>query len=84
MKILNLIGVGAGTNLLFFFIAFGVTKNMNKSIKVTYVSTLVLVVSAFIIGRWIGIGLFVISFGMLALAIVLQIGYFVSIKMTRR
>lgn len=64
MDILEPIGIGFVSNLIIYFIVLGILKDKKRATSSTVISTIVLFVASFIIGRWVGLGLLVISFGM--------------------
>ncbi|MEK4024838.1 MULTISPECIES: hypothetical protein [Sporosarcina] len=68
MDILVPIGIGFGSNLIIYLIVLGILKDKKRATSSTVISTILLIVASFIIGRWLGMGLLVISFGMLIAA----------------
>ncbi|SKA89916.1 hypothetical protein [Sporosarcina newyorkensis] len=68
MGILVPIGIGFGSNLIIYLIVLGILKDKKRATSSTVMSTILLIVASFIIGRWLGMGLLVISFGMLIAA----------------
>lgn len=62
------IGIGFGSNLIIYLIVLGILKDKKRATSSTVMSTILLIVASFIIGRWLGMGLLVISFGMLIAA----------------
>lgn len=68
VDILVPIGIGFGSNLIIYLIVLGILKDKKRATSSTVISTILLIVASFIIGRWLGMGLLVISFGMLIAA----------------
>ena len=68
MDILVPIGIGFSSNLIIYLIVLGILKDKKRATSSTVISTILLIVASFIIGRWLGMGLLVISFGMLIAA----------------
>ncbi|MBS4179597.1 hypothetical protein [Lederbergia citrea] len=85
MDILIPIGIGFGANTLIYFVALGLLKNKHRAVKSTLIAPIMILISAYIMGRWIGMGLAVISFGMLAAAmIILFINFLIESSRNKR
>lgn len=81
MDIIIPIGIGFLLNIIIFTIVFFLIKNKRLARVTPFISTFVLILISFIIGNWIGIGLLVISAGMLIGAITtLIISYLLDMK----
>lgn len=84
MDILIPIGIGFGANTLIYFVVLGLFKNKSHSVKSTLIAPLVVFISAYIVGGWVGMGIVVISFGMLAAVLfVLLINFLIENKIAR-
>ncbi len=78
MDILIPIGIGFFANMLVFGITMFVIKDKRKATKLTLVVFGIIVLLSLIIGSWSGMGLFVISLGMLLLSICLFVFIFIE------
>ena len=78
MGILIPIGIGLFANMLVFGISILLIKDNRKASKLTLIFFGVIVLLSLIIGSWSGIGLFVISLGMLLLSICLYVYIFIE------
>lgn len=78
MGILIPIGIGFFANMLVFGISILLIKDNRKASKLTLIFFGVIVLLSLIIGSWSGIGLFVISLGMLLLSICLYVYIFIE------
>lgn len=70
MDILIPIAVGVLLNTVIYLILWAVTKRREIATVGTLASFIVLLVASFVIGRWLGMGLAVVSGGMLLAYIV--------------
>lgn len=77
MDILIPIGIGFFANMLVFGISILLIKDKRKASKLTLIFFGVIVLLSLIMGSWSGIGLFVISLGMLLLSICLYVYIFI-------
>lgn len=78
MDILIPIGIGFFANLIVFAISMLVVKNKRKATKITLIFWAITVLLSFMIGSWNGMGLFVISFGMLIVSICLYLYIYIE------
>lgn len=78
MGILIPIGIGFFANMLVFGKSILLIKDNRKASKLTLIFFGVIVLLSLIIGSWSGIGLFVISLGMLLLSICLYVYIFIE------
>ena len=58
------LGVGISV-LLFFLMYYVLKKNALKATHVTFVASLLVLASSFVIGSWVGMGMGIVSLGML-------------------
>ncbi|CAG9606859.1 hypothetical protein [Pseudoneobacillus rhizosphaerae] len=73
MDIFIPIGLGFFINLLVFIISKSLKQTNNKSLLICLYAVLVFLLSSFIIGSWLGMGIGVISSGMLIFVILIGI-----------
>ncbi|WP_438311391.1 YesK family protein [Sporosarcina sp. FA9] len=73
MDILIPIGLGFIANLLVFIISKGLKKSNERSLLNSLIAFGVTLLSSFVIGSWLGMGIAVISSGMLLFAILIAI-----------
>ena len=78
MDIFIPIGIGFLSNLVVFVVSLLIIKDKLKATNLTLGFFIIILLSSFIIGRWIGMGLGVISFGMLILSICIYIYIFIE------
>lgn len=78
MDILIPIGLGFFANMLVFGISMFIVKDKRKATKLTLGVFGIIVLLSLIIGSWSGMGLFVISLGMLLLSICLFVFIFIE------
>lgn len=78
MDILLPIGIGFFANMLAFGISILVIKDKRKASKLTLIFFGINVLLSLIIGSWSGMGLFVISLGMLLLSMCLYLYIFIE------
>lgn len=64
MDIFIPIGIGFFANLLVFIISKAFKQTNQKSLQISFFAFLAVLISSFIIGAWIGMGIAVISSGM--------------------
>ncbi|MEB6549743.1 hypothetical protein MXL46_11665 [Heyndrickxia sporothermodurans] len=76
MDIFIPIGIGFALNIAVYIIVFFIVKNKRLARATPFISTFILILISFIIGRWIGMGLAVISLGMLVAAVVTLVASF--------
>ena len=69
MDIFIPIGIGFFANLLVFIISKAFKQTNSKSLQISFFAFLAVLISSFIIGAWIGMGIAVISSGMLIFVI---------------
>lgn len=73
--------VGFAVSLIVFFISFYVfKKNALKATHSTLIVSIVVLVSSFVIGSWEGMGIGIVSFGMILSCTVLYIFSFTLFK----
>ena len=72
--------IGLAVTLILFFISLLIVKNGMKATHVTLIATVPVFISSLLIGSWEGIGIGIISFGMLIGAMVLYVYHFISMK----
>lgn len=82
MDILIPIGLGFGINLVIFIITNYLTKNKIMSLVICLIAFIVVLLSSFIIGSWLGMGIGVISSGMLIYVIL--VGFIVAISIIKK
>ncbi|ARF16672.1 hypothetical protein [Sporosarcina ureae] len=73
MDIFIPIGIGPFTNLLVFIISKAFKQTNQRSLQISFFSFLAVLLASFIIGAWIGMGIAVISSGMLIFVILASI-----------
>lgn len=73
MDIFIPIGIGFLVNLGIFFIAKAFKQTKGKSLLISFVAFLIVLLSSFMIGAWVGMGIAVISIGMLLFVILVSI-----------
>ncbi len=78
MDILIPIGIGFLANVIVFVISMLVVKNKRKATMITLIFWGIAVLMSFVIGSWSGMGLFVISLGMLIVSICLYLYIFIE------
>ncbi|WP_445478282.1 hypothetical protein ACULLL_18720 [Lysinibacillus irui] len=78
MDILIPIGLGFFANMLVFGISMFIVKDKRKATKLTLVVFGIIVLLSLFIGSWSGMGLFVISLGMVLLSICLFVFIFIE------
>ncbi|MGE7942275.1 hypothetical protein ACQKNB_09325 [Lysinibacillus xylanilyticus] len=78
MDILIPIGIGFFANVVVFMISMLVVKNKRKATQITLIFWGITVLLSFIIGSWRGMGLFVISLGMLIVSICLYLYIYIE------
>ncbi|MBW8352052.1 hypothetical protein K0H71_21860 [Bacillus sp. IITD106] len=57
-------------------LVLGLSKNKYHSVKSTLIAPLAVFISAYIVGGWVGMGIVVISFGMLAVVLFVLLIHF--------
>lgn len=72
------IAIGFLANVIVFLISMLIVKNKRKAAKITLIFLGISVLMSFIIGGWWGMGLFVISFGMLLMSICLYLYIYIE------
>lgn len=65
MDILMPVGIGFVINLLVFIVCKILKQSYKKSLLICFIAFLVVLLTSFIIGSWLGMGIGVISSGML-------------------
>lgn len=73
MDIFIPIGVGFLLNIIIYLIIWGISKRKDIATTSTLASFIILLALSFVIGKWIGMGLAVVSIGMLLAYILLLI-----------
>lgn len=73
MDILIPIALGIAINLLVFTISKLLKQTHKKSLLICLIAFLIVLIASFFIGSWIGMGIGVISFGMLIFVILSSI-----------
>lgn len=82
MDIFIPMGVGFLANMMIYLIIWGITKRKTIAVTSTLASFIILLISSFVIGRWVGMGLGIVSGGMLlASMLFLVINVFSKAKM---
>ena len=71
MEIFIPIGLGFLINLLVFIISKGLKQTNNRSLLICLFAFLAVLLTSFIIGSWLGMGIGVISLGMLIFVILI-------------
>lgn len=79
MDIFIPIGIGFLTNLFVFVISKAFKQTTKRSLLICLFSFLVVLITAFIIGSWLGMGIGVISLGMLVFVIIAGLSTALSI-----
>ena len=79
-SILTPILLGFVVNIVLFFISLYIVKNRVKATHVTFFAATLVFISSLVIGSWVGMGIGVISFGMIISTILLYIFSFLSSK----
>ena len=69
--------IGFAVTIILFFISLLIAKNGIKATHVTLMATVFVFIISLVIGSWEGIGIGIISFGMLIGAVVLYMYQFV-------
>lgn len=72
--------IGFAVTIILFFISLLIVKNGMNATHVTLMATVSVFIISLVIGSWEGIGIGIISFGMLIGAVVLYVYHFVSMK----
>ncbi|MEQ6357301.1 hypothetical protein ABNX05_22050 [Lysinibacillus sp. M3] len=72
------IAIGFFANVVVFGISMLVVKNKRKAAKITLIFLGINVLMSFLIGSWGGLGLLVISFGMLIVSICLYLYIYIE------
>ena len=67
------IGLGFLINLIIYIVCKNIYKTKPKVLKIIWSVAFITLFSSFIIGRWIGMGIGVISLGMILAAIVFSL-----------
>lgn len=78
MDILIPIGLGFVINLVVFIICKGLKQNNIRSLLICLIAFLAVLLASFIIGSWLGMGIGVISSGMLIFVILIGVIIFFS------
>uniref|UniRef100_UPI00406CEA8E YesK family protein n=1 Tax=Lysinibacillus sp. FSL K6-0075 TaxID=2921415 RepID=UPI00406CEA8E len=78
MDILLPIGIGFFANMLVFGLSMLIKKDKRKATKLTLVFFGIIILLSLIIGSWSGMGLFVISLGILLLSMCLYLYIFIE------
>jgi len=73
MDIFIPIGIGFGINLLIFIIAKGLKQTNDTSLLICIIAFFVVFISSLVIGRWLGMGIGVLSGGMLICIFLIKI-----------
>lgn len=73
MDIFIPIGIGFLSNIIVFMISMFIVRNKTKAANVTIIFFGITIVSSLVIGRWEGMGLAVISLGMLLFSLCLYL-----------
>lgn len=73
MDIFIPIGIGFLVNLSIFFIAKAFKQTNGKSLLISFVAFLIVLLISFMIGAWVGMGIAVISIGMLLFVILVSV-----------
>lgn len=76
MDIFIPIGIGFTLNIAVYIIILFIFKNKRLARTTPFILTFILILISFIIGRWIGMGLAVISLGMLVASVVTLVASF--------
>ena len=78
MEIYKLMSTGFLLNVIIYFLIFRLRKNKKNALRATLISTGAVFLIALFIGRWTGMGIGVLSFGMLIAYLVIL--FLVKIK----
>lgn len=73
MKVLIPVGLGFIVNLLVFMISKGFRQRNERSLFICAIAFIAVFISSYVIGSWLGIGIGVISSGMLLFIILMAI-----------
>ncbi|SES78950.1 YesK-like protein [Oceanobacillus limi] len=80
MDILFPIGLGFVINVVVFIISRILKQNNSRSFLICFIAFLAVLLTSFIIGSWLGMGIGVISLGMLIFVIMIGIMHFFFTK----
>ena len=73
--------IGVGISVVLFILSYYVIKkDALKATHVTFVASLLVLVSSFVIGSWVGMGIGIVSLGMLLCASALYVLNFTVFK----
>ncbi|MFC5557746.1 hypothetical protein ACFPN4_01205 [Ureibacillus thermophilus] len=78
MDILIPIGIGFLSNIVVFVISFLIVKNKLKATNITLGFFAIVLLTSLIIGEWLGMGIGVISFGMLIFSLCIYLYIFIE------
>lgn len=67
------IAIGFVVNAIIFTICRYVKQSYTATLKICFYSFLIVLIASFLVGRWIGLGIAVMSSGMLAFVILLAV-----------
>ena len=73
MQIYKLMSTGFLSNVIIYFLILGLRKNKKNALKAMLISTGAVFIIALFIGRWTGMGIGVLSFGMLIAYLVILV-----------
>jgi len=75
------VGLGVGISVVLFFLLYYVLKkDALKATHVTFVASLFVLATSFVIGSWVGMGIGIVSLGMLLVSSALYILTFTVFK----